>query len=135
MANFGLAKNSPWYGPNFFDLVTWTIGAEVSHVINVAMQLQTARGVNLGAPAHFRFFLSDVSTGIGITATALTSAIVIGTNGALLLSDVSEEMCTLVTNATGQVDVNLTQSASPQSYYPCILLPNGNVLVGPKITF
>jgi hypothetical protein len=129
-AKYAQSRAYLWY-----NRVVFTVGAKSTNTINVVFQLNDARGQALTAPASCMVYLSDVATGIGITATALTSTIAIGTNGAILSTPVTEKMVQVVTDATGGFDLNFVQTASPQPYYPVVLMPDGSIVVGPLFTF
>ena len=133
--NFRPKKECPFLGPNAFDLVAFTIGAKSVNTINVAAQLQDAHGKSIAVPASARVFLSDASTGLGITATATTSALAIGTNGNLLLVDVTGKMCSVQSDASGRFDLNVIQSVSPTTYYMVVEMPDGSIAVSGAITF
>lgn len=131
----GPAKWSPFRAWNAFNRAAFTIGAKVSTTINVAMQLQDARAQSVAEICHCRFYLSDNSDGSTVTATATTSALAIGTNGALEGILTTGKVCDVITNALGQVDLNIIQSASPVTYYPVLVKPDGAIIVGGAVTF
>lgn len=129
------AKDAAARSFDIFQMAAFTIGAKMTNTINVAVQLQDALARSIAESAVCRVFLSDAITGLGITATALTSAIAIGTNGFILDTPVSEEMVDVQTDAQGRFDLNLIQTASPVTYYMVIVAPDGSIIVSGAITF
>ena len=84
---------------------------------------------------NLSFYLSDNSNGSTLTATATSSALAIGTNGVLMVINVTGKYCDVITNTSGQVDLNIIQTATPQAYYPVVLMPDGSIVVGPIVQF
>jgi hypothetical protein len=125
---------APTRGPGLFDVVKFTVGAPLSHVINVACQLQDAKGRNIAQVGFAKVYLSDSADGHTLTATALTSNFAIGTNGVILATPVSEKYTEVISNAIGQFDLNLTQTAT-QNYYLCVVLHDGSLAISPIIAF
>lgn len=128
-------KQAAAFGPGSFDLAAFTIGTKSVNTINVAVQLKDAHGNNIAQPVNCKAYLSDSATGLGITGTPATSAIAIGTNGYILATLVTEVMVDVLTNAAGQFDLNLIQTASPTTEYLVLILPDGNILVSGAITW
>ena len=129
------AKQAAFKAFELFNIVVFTVGAKVSTTINVAMQFQDARGQNIAQIASCYVYLSDNANGSTLTATAATSNIVVGTNGVVLDTPVTEKEVHCLTNATGQLDLNIVQTASPQPYYLCVIMPDGSIAVSPLFTF
>jgi len=129
------AKNAAAKAYNTFNLVSFTIGTKTSNTINVAAQLQDARGQNIAQIAHAKVYLSDNADGSTLTATATTSSIAIGTNGVILYTPVSDKMVEVISNSSGQFDLNIIQTASPTTYYMVVVLPDGSIVVSSAITF
>jgi hypothetical protein len=119
---------------NAFNLASFTVGTKTSNTINVAVQLKDARGQKSGICVA-RCFLSDASTGLGITGTPCTSNIAIGTNGYILDTPVTEKEVIVESNATGAFDLNLIQTAGGTNYWLVLVLPDGSILVSPEISF
>lgn len=117
---------------NAFQLAAFTIGAEASHTINVAVQLQDARGQAVTQITQCSCYLSDNADGSTLTATPTTSAPAIGTNGVLLGITTTGKFFDVITNKSGQFDVNIVNT-SAQNYYLVLLLPDGTILVSPII--
>lgn len=133
--NFQPKKQSACFGPQSFDIVGFTIGTKSVNTINVALQLRDARGNAIGQAAHVRVYLSDLATGLAITATALTTPPVVGTNGAVLVIAVTGKIVDCVTDTSGRLDLNLIQSASPVTAYLVVEMPDGSVSVSSAIVW
>ena len=133
--NFREAKYGVAFAACAFNLVEFTIGAETGgDTINVGIVVKDARGNPPTGPCILRAFLSDVATGLGISAVATTTAPAVGTDGSLLSIDVTGKMMTLQTDAEGAVDINVIQTAA-QTYYLVVILPDGSIAVSGAITF
>jgi hypothetical protein len=113
---------------------TFTIGSEAGDVINVAVQLKDANGANLSTLSNLTAYLSDNSSGNNFIATAPSGTVVIGTNGALFDVGSAKKVFHLISNATGQVDINITESGA-KTLYLVLVLPNGLLKVSSAITF
>lgn len=122
-------------GPQAFDAIAFTIGVKSVNTINVALQLKDARNRNVAKAMALKLYLSDAITGLGITATPLTTPPVIGTNGSLLNIPVVGKIIEVTTDALGRVDLNLIQAASPVTAYLIALMPDGSILVSSAITW
>lgn len=111
--------------------VDFTIGAEATNVINVAMQFKDADGNNLEEAVCVGWYLSSNATGQGI-ATAHTSAPAIGTDG-LLITELASLSGKLVTEADGDADIDFTDTGA-KTVYLNIVMPNGEIHTSGAIT-
>lgn len=128
------AKYSPHKAFNACQLVNFTVGAKVSNVINVALQLKDALANLVAQPVAVMAWLTSDALGLTLSTTAPTSTTAIGTNGTLLAINGTYQL-DLLTNASGQVDINITQTASPVAYYLAVQMPDGSTVVSPIIQF
>jgi hypothetical protein len=129
------AKQAAARAYNTFNLAAMTVGAKVTNTINVAVQLQDARGQAVKQIGNCSFYLSDNADGSTLTATATSSALAIGTNGVLMVINVTGKYCDVITNASGQFDLNIIQTAGGTKYYPVVMMPDGSIIVGGAIQF
>lgn len=127
------AKHSPFRGAVAAHSVTFTAGTETANTINLAMQLKDANGASIGEKCAVDFYLSDSSVGLGVTATAPTGNFAIGTNGTFVVWTAGKSG-KLVSNASGQVDITITETGTP-TFYPVVIFPDGTIQVGSAITF
>jgi hypothetical protein len=128
------AKQSAARAYTAFNLASFVIGAKVTNTINVAVTLLGARGEPLQIAVGTDFFLSDTQNPPVYTTTPATSALAIGTNGSLVVTTTGVA-CSVLTNNAGQFDINVIQTATPKAYYPCILMPDGSIIIGPVVQF
>lgn len=129
------AKQSATRAFNAFNQATVTVGTKAGNVINVAVQLLDAVGNQPVSVTNVEVYLSDSSVGNGLTATPLTAGPTIGTNGTILGVITANKAVQVITNATGAFDLNLTQSASPVTYYFVIVMPDGSIITPIAVTF
>lgn len=125
-------KENPFLS-DLFDNVGITIGAEASHVRNIALQLRTPNWADVAECGQLFCYLSDNSDGSTITGTAPTSTTAIGTDG-LLNAIIAGKMFHLVSESDGDIDINITQTAA-HTYYLVLCLPDGRIQVSGAIAF
>lgn len=113
---------------------TCTVGAEAANVINVAIQLTDAQGNDLDEVGTVFAFLSDASTGIGISGTAPVTSVAIGTDGAIIKEHTTKLAWTLQSEADGDIDLDITETGA-DTWYLVIVLPDGTSVVSDAITF
>jgi hypothetical protein len=113
---------------------SFVIGAESGgNVINVGIQLKLDKSqVDSAARKAVYAYLSDDANGDSLAATAIDAA-AIGTDG-LLISLVTGKCWLLVSEADGDIDVNLTQDATG-TWYLILVMPNGRLVPSGAITF
>lgn len=114
--------------------VTFTIGAEAANVINVGLQLTDAAGNDLDEIGTVFAFLSDASTGIGISGTAPATSVAIGTDGAIIKEHTTKLAWTLQSEADGDIDLDITETGA-DTWYMVVVLPDGTSVVSGAITF
>ena len=128
------AAQAPFMAANVVGHVSFAVGPLTSHVINVAVQLQDANWQNLTQRGAVRAYLSDNADGSTLTATAPGTSVGIGTNG-LELELVTKKVFELVSNASGQVDLNLSDNTGAKTWYLVVILPDGSLNISPAMIF
>lgn len=129
------AKLNTFESAGVFNIVSFTVGAELTNAINVAMVLKNANGRTLDEVAVFRAYLCDAATGQGgVTATVPDSGVAVGTKGDILASLVTNKMWELSCDVDGGIDLTITHSGV-HSYYLLVIDPMGNVHASPVIAF
>jgi hypothetical protein len=118
-----------------WDRAVFTVGAKNTNTINVALQLQDSRAQTPLAICPVKVYLSANADGSTLTATATTSALAIGTNGVLLDITTTGKVCDIITNAAGQADLNIVQTAGGTTYYLVVVKPDGGIVTSPVISF
>jgi len=113
---------------------TVTIGAEATNVINVGIQLTDAKGEDLDEVVCVHAFLSDASTGIGISGTAPATSVAVGTDGAIIEENVTKLAWLLQSESDGDIDLDITETGA-DTWYLVIVLPDGTQVVSDAITF
>lgn len=113
---------------------TITIGAEAGNAINVGIQLKDANGANVASAYALDVYISDDSGGDGLAAVGPSAGVAIGTNGTILSQLVTSKLLKILTTATGDFDVDLSEVATP-TFYLVVVLPSGQVTVSGAITF
>lgn len=126
-------KHAPYEGRNKFDIVTFTIGAESANTINIALVFKDANGRVVAEPVGALVYLSDVATGLGVTATAPNSGIAIGTNGTLIEA-IADKLGLLISNAAGLADITFSESGVV-GWYLVVVMPDGSLTVSNQILF
>ena len=112
---------------------TFVVGAEAGNVVNVAIQLKASDGTtNLASVGVFDFYLA--SDTLGENPAAPADSIVIGTNGKLL-EIVADTAYKLISNTSGQVDIDITYAGGAYTYYIVVILPRGELVVSTAATF
>ena len=113
--------------------VDFTIGSEAGNVINVGLQLNDAGGTALATRASVFAYLSDDANGDSLAGTAPDGGWAIGTDG-LLMSVEANKSAMLVSEADGDIDINITESGA-DTWYLVVVLPNGLLTASGAITF
>lgn len=113
--------------------VDFTVGAENANVVNVGIQLNDAGGTALATRASVTAYISDDANGDAIAATAPDGGWAIGTDG-LLIPVVANKAAILVSEADGDIDINVTESGS-DTFYVIVVLPNGKLVASSVLTF
>jgi hypothetical protein len=113
--------------------VDFTIGSEAGNVINVGIQLNDAGGTALATRASVYGYLSDDANGDSIAGTAPDGGWAIGTDG-LLIPGVTNKSAIFVSEADGDIDINITESGT-DTWYLILILPNGLLAASGAITF
>ena len=116
------------------DPVPGTVGAEASKIINVPIQLKTPEGANLAIPGAIRGYLATASNGTTLTALTITG-VAIGTNGLLFGVTDSNRAFLLVSNTSGQIDVNINVASGTGTCYLVLIEPTGKLVSSTAVTF
>lgn len=111
---------------------TFTIGAEAGNVINVAIQLLDGAGAEMVSTSGVLFYLSNDSDGSS-QKTAATS-LAIGTDG-LMIEWASNSSGLLVSEADGDIDINIGDISGAATYYLVLIMPTGAPKISGAITF
>jgi len=111
-----------------------TVAAEDTDVVNVAIQLvDRLNGNEIGERVSIFAYLSDDANGDSIAATAPDGGVAIGTDG-LLIPDVTSKSFRLISEADGDIDVDVTESGT-DTFYLILVMPDGKLIPSGALTF
>lgn len=127
------AKNSPYYS-NLVGGVSFSIGAEASNIITVAVQLKDANLRDLAVRGHVGWYLSDDANGDSQVATAPDGNVAAGTDG-IVVSTTTGKSGWAVSESDGDIDIAITHAAGAKTVYLIIRLPDGSLAPSGAITF
>lgn len=128
------AANNPYYS-NKVQTASFVIGAEAANVKNVAVQLKTNRGADVAERCAAVAWLSSDVNGDTVHATAPDGGVAIGTDGTILVAHTASKVFTILSEADGDIDVNITHAAGAYTCYLNVLLPDGSKVTSGAITF
>lgn len=114
--------------------VVFTIGAEAADIINVAIQVNDQHGKALSEVAALDFYLADDALGLTPSTSAPAGGIAIGTDGALI-ETVADLAGTMITEADGDIDIDITNATTTPTFYLVVRLPTGGLAISDAITF
>lgn len=121
------------FGIGLFSQISQVIGAEATNVINVALTLKSGTKA-LYKRCALRAYFADAATGAAVVASAPSGGTpAIGTNGGII-PIVAGKYFTLITNAAGLVDINITESGA-KTMYLVVEMPDGSLWISNAITF
>lgn len=113
--------------------VTFTIGAEAANVINVAMQFTDHDGDDMAVPCQALVYTSSDSAGQTLRDPPATDTVV-GTDGTILVTHGTRNVKLCVSEADGDLDLNITDASGAQTYYLNVCF-GGRVFTSDVITF
>jgi len=111
---------------------TFAIGAENTDAITVSVQLTDRDGKAARWPSAVEFYLS--SSANGLTPASVATSIAAGSVGAVT-GVVGATSGVAVTNASGAVDIVLTNATTTPTRYLVIVLPTRQLVVSGAITW
>lgn len=112
----------------------FTVGAEETNAINVAVQLVDRLNKNEVADrVGLLWYLSDDAAGDTPSATAPDGGVAIGTDG-VLIEHTANLNGTVISESDGDIDITLTE-AGADTWYLNLVMPDGKVMTSGAITF
>lgn len=105
--------------------VTISVAAGSANVSLVTFQLKDAAGNALTVPTEMTIWLSDASTGIGLTATTASGAVGAGASGTDFGAMTAKKALDVLTDATGKYILSITDT-SKTGFFPCCTIPGVN---------
>jgi hypothetical protein len=85
-------------------------------------------GATVAAPVAFEWWISEATTGIGVTADSYSGTVTAGT-GAILTAYTAKKHFGAITAATGIFVATAVDSANPADQYVVVKRPDGRVVV------
>lgn len=114
--------------------VSFTIAKGGSANISlVTMQVMDGFGVAISQVFPFDWWLSDATTGAGLTATTASGAVAAGTSGTDLVVKVAKKATGSITAATGIYIASITDTAKTGFYVCCVCPMTGIVFVSRQL--
>lgn len=113
--------------------VTFTIGAEGSDAINVAMQFTDHDGDDMAVPCQALVYTSSDSAGQALRNPPATDTTV-GTDGTILVTHGTRNVKLCVSEADGDLDLTITDASGAQTYYLNVCF-GGRIFTSSVITF
>lgn len=114
---------------------TFTIGAEASNAIPVAIQLKDAHGKNCASRYAVQAFLSSDANGDVLEAASAGLSVTGGTDG--LVSEINtDNTFILQSESDGDIDVTITETTGANVFYLVLIMPmTGKRVISGAITF
>jgi hypothetical protein len=113
---------------------TFTIGAEATNAITVAVQVKDGANADLATRTALKLFLSDDANGDSVVATAPDGGMAAGTDG-WLATLVTGKIALVGTEADGDLDVVITHAAGAKTLYVGLIMPTGKIVMSSAVTF
>jgi len=112
----------------------FTVGAEATNAINVAIQLlDRENGNEIAERVSLAWYLANDANGDTPSSVAPTGGAAIGTDGALI--EWTANLSGLViSEIDGDIDITLTDTGTP-TFYLVLVMPDGKLQVSGAITF
>jgi hypothetical protein len=110
------------------------VGAEADDMINVGIQFTDADGTAVAEEVVATVYLSDDVGGVGVATTAPDTAVDAGTDGNVLAVITTDLVLLMQSEADGHIDLLLDET-SVDTWYVCVVLPNGTLAVAAAATF
>lgn len=110
-----------------------TVGTESSNVVNVAVQFKDINDTDMAAPVYATIYFSDDAAGQTIATTAIDT-VAIGTDGTIIKEITAGKHYDVVSEADGDLDLNLTQDAA-DTLYMQVVCPDGSLKTSSVITW
>lgn len=109
-----------------------TVGAEVTNVRAIAIQLRDGQGNDLATRGAVQIAVFADANGDAFVATGGSTGIAVGTDGALLPL-VAKKLFLAVSEADGDIDLTWTDTGTEAAYLG-VILPNGKLVMSAALT-
>lgn len=114
--------------------ITLTAAAGAANVSNVTITVKDAAGATIAGVFNLDVWLSDASTGAGLTGTAASGTVTAkSASGAVVGTYEAKKALRVQTLASGVFILEITDTAKT-TFYPCATLPStGATVVGARL--
>jgi hypothetical protein len=117
----------------FAQQVTFAAAAGSANVCNVTIQVNDGRGAAIARPFELMVYLSDSSTGNGLTATTASGTVGAGSAGTDLQAKVAKKATDVLTDNTGKYVLSITDTVKT-GFFVCAFAPGtGNLQVSAQL--
>jgi len=113
---------------------TIVVGAAHTSAIAATIQLTDVNGDDMAVAGTVMAYLASDALGLDINATALTTDMVAVTDGSVAIL-LANKVYMLVSEANGDIGVQLGYTTGALDFYLVIVLPNGKRIVSTKFEF
>ena len=113
------------------DPLTFTVALAASVTTDgmaITITAKNGDGATVAAPVGFEWWISEATTGIGLTADSYSGTVTAGT-GAILTALTAKKHFLAATAATGIFVATAVDSANPVDQYVVVKQPNGKLVV------
>jgi hypothetical protein len=114
--------------------VTITVAAEDTNVVNVAIQVIGGDDQDVDANVHLLVWLTDTEGAAVVPGTAPSGGTAVGATGVVLVELTADVLFLAVTDANGNLELDVTE-AGAATWYLNVGLPGGGVVVSDVLTF
>lgn len=129
----GLAVGSQGTVLSQIPTATIAAGAEAANVRRVTVQLKDENGANVAAKTAVEIWLAISQANVNVAAVP-DGGFAVGTKGTIVKELVADQLALCVTDATGALEVDITESTA-KSFFVAVKLPNGTIVVSTAIAF
>lgn len=114
--------------------VTITVAAEDTNVVNVAIQVIGGDDQDIDANVHLLVWLTDTEGAAVVPGSAPSGGTAVGATGVVLVELTADVLFLAVTDANGNLELDVTE-AGAATWYLNVGLPGGGVVVSDVLTF
>lgn len=114
--------------------VEFTIGAEDTNVVNVAIQVQIGDDQDIDNFVSLLVWLTDTQgADVAVSSGAPDGGIAVGATGVILVELTADLLALAVTDVNGNLEIDVTETGTA-TWYMNVGLPGGGVAVSEAIT-
>lgn len=107
---------------------TATAAAGAANITNVSITVKDHTGTAIAYPVMLNVWLSDATTGAGLTATTASGTVVAGASGVDIATLTTKKALKVQTTVAGLYILQITDTAKT-AFKVCVQMPDGKVVV------